>query len=151
LSTAERTGPLLRPRYPGRGPVPWRRQEGSVSVLSAAVLFLVGILSLATVDVMRAVQGVARAQMAADAAALAAAQEIAIPSGAAPEAMAADYAERNGARLVSCRCEDGSGEAVVEVEVPISLVFVGADRSVRATARAVIEGAASLRTHRTSG
>jgi hypothetical protein len=100
---------------------------------------------------MRAVQGVARAQMAADAAALAAAQEIAIPSGAAPEAMAADYAERNGARLVSCRCEDGSGEAVVEVEVPISLVFVGADRSVRATARAVIEGAASLRTHRTSG
>jgi secretion/DNA translocation related TadE-like protein len=143
MNRGDRRSRVRRPRRDARRSAPWRAQEGSVSVLSAAVLFLVGILSLATVDVMRAVQGVARAQMAADAAALAAAQEIAIPSGEAPEAMAADYADRNGARLVSCRCEVGSGEAVVQVEVPISLVFVGADRSVRATARAVIEGAAA--------
>jgi len=115
--------------------------RGSVTVLAAAVLFLAGSLSLIAVDVMRALQAKGRAQTAADAAALAAAQEIALPSGITPQQAAADYAGRNGAALLSCTCEPGSPEAVVEVEVPVVLVFLGGGRAVRAKARAVIEGA----------
>jgi hypothetical protein len=47
----------------------------------------------------------------------------------------------NGATLLVCRCEPGTAEAVVEVETPVSLAFIGPDRTVRASARAVIEGA----------
>ena len=45
-------------------------QAGSVTVLAAAVLFLAGVLVLAAVDLLRVVQARARAQTAADAAAL---------------------------------------------------------------------------------
>jgi secretion/DNA translocation related TadE-like protein len=116
-------------------------ETGSVTVLAGGILLLSGVLVLASVDLMRAVQGRARAQVAADAAALAAAQEIALPSGRSPAEVAADYASKNGATLLSCRCEPGTGEAIVEVEAPVTLVFVGPDRTVRASARAVIEGA----------
>ena len=109
-------------------------------MLTAAVLFLAAALALIAVDLMRAEASKARAQTAADAAALAAAQEIAIPSGELPGDVAAEYARRNGATLVECRCDPGTSEAVVEVEVPITLVFVGPNRTVRARARAVIEG-----------
>lgn len=120
-----------------RGP---RGDRGSVTVLTAATLFLAGVIVLASVDLMRVVGAQARAQVAADAAALAAAQEIALPSGRQPQELAVQYAEHNGATLLSCRCDPESGEAVVEVESLVPLMFVGADRTVRASARAVIEG-----------
>lgn len=115
-------------------------EAGSVTVLAASIVLLGAVLSLSAVDLMRAVYGKALAQTAADAAALAAAQEIALPSGRIPEEVAADYAGRNGATLVGCRCEPGTSEAVVEVAALVDLLFVGADRTVRASARAVIEG-----------
>src|SRR5439155_1729545 len=118
-----------------------RRQRGSVTVLMAAVLFLAGVLTLATVDLLRAVQARAKAQTAADAAALAAAQEIAVPHGRTPQEVAAEYAGRNEATLLTCTCEPLSDQAVVEVEAVVDLVFVGLDRTVRVQARAVIEGA----------
>jgi hypothetical protein len=92
--------------------------------------------------VMHVVLGKAKAQVAADAASLAAAQEIALPTGRTPAEVAAEYAAMNGATLITCRCEPGTAEAVVEVETPVPLVFVGPDRTIRASARAVIEGAA---------
>jgi secretion/DNA translocation related TadE-like protein len=116
-------------------------EGGSVTVLTGGILLLSGVLVLASLDLMQAVRGQARAQVAADAAALAAAQEIALPSGRVPAEVAAEYAARNGATLLSCRCDPGTTEAVVEVEAPVTLVFVGPDRTVRASARAVIEGA----------
>jgi len=119
---------------------PWS-ERGSVSVLAAGAMVLAAVLVLASVDIMRAVQGGARAQTAADAAALAAAQEIALPSGQVPADVAADYAVRNGATLVSCVCQPRSTEAVVEVAVTVELVFVGLDRVVHARARAVIDQA----------
>jgi Flp pilus assembly protein TadG len=122
---------------------PAESQRGSITVLTAALMFLAGVLTLAAVDLLRAVQARAVAQTAADAAALAAAQEIAIPSGKTPQDVAAEYAGRNHAAMLSCTCEPGSSEAVVEVEASVDLVFVGADRTVRAAARAVIEGAKS--------
>jgi secretion/DNA translocation related TadE-like protein len=118
-----------------------RREGGSITVLTAGILLLGGALVLASVDLMRAVEVRARAQVAADAAALAAAQEIALPAGRTPAEVAAEYAERNGATLVTCQCDPGTGEAVVEVEASVTFLFVGADGAVRASARAVIEGA----------
>jgi secretion/DNA translocation related TadE-like protein len=109
-----------------------------VTLLAAAILLLVAVLALVTVDLLRAVQGRARAQTAADAAALAAAQEIALPSGEAPAQVAGDYAGRNGAVLVSCACEGGTSEAVVEVSLTVPMVLLGPDRTVTARARAVI-------------
>jgi secretion/DNA translocation related TadE-like protein len=117
-----------------------RAERGSVTVLVAGVLLLVGVLTLASVDLLRALEAKARAQTAADAAALAAAQEIAAPSGIDPTRVAEEFAARNGAALLECRCSSGGSDAIVRVEVPVSMVFVGPDRTVTRTARAVIEG-----------
>ena len=115
------------------------RERGSVSVVTAGTLFLAGVLALVAVDLLRTLQAQAAAQTAADAAALAAAQELAIPSGTwTPTEAARSYAERNGGALVECRCDPGTQEAVVEVLVPVRLVFVGPDRTVSSWARAVV-------------
>ncbi len=115
-----------------------RAEEGSVTVLVAAVLFLACALSLVSVDLLRALQAKSQAQTAADAAALAAARELALATDQAPQA-AADYALRNGGTLVSCQCSPGTYEAIVDVEVPVDLVFVGSDRTVHARARAIVD------------
>jgi hypothetical protein len=112
-------------------------------VLAAAVMLVAGSLALAGMDLLRALDGRARAQAAADAAALAAARELAIPTGITPTEAAADYAGRNGAVLVSCTCAAGSLEAVVTVQVTVDLVFVGVDRTLQASARAVVATAAA--------
>jgi secretion/DNA translocation related TadE-like protein len=117
------------------------RERGSVTVLTTGIMVVAAVLSLASVDLLRALQGVARAQTGADAAALAAAQEIALPTGPTPSEVAADYSIRNGGTLVACTCEAGTAEAVVEVQIVVPFVLLGPDRVVHASARAVIEGA----------
>jgi secretion/DNA translocation related TadE-like protein len=116
-----------------------RAERGSVTVITVSVLSFATILVLVLVDLLRALESRSSAQTAADAAALAAAQEIARPSRADPSALAAEYAWRNAARLIECRCDGGTAAAVVTVEVAVDGLFVGADRTVRATAKAVIE------------
>ena len=59
----------------------------------------------------------ARAQTAADAAALAAVAESSPSGEGRPVEAAADYAERNGARLVKCYCDDGATAMQVLVSV----------------------------------
>jgi uncharacterized membrane protein len=126
-----------------RGEVPLG-QRGSVTVLTAGTLFLAGVLAFAAVDVMRTIHAQAVAQAAADAAALAAAQELAIPSGSMSPADAAQaYAARNGATMLVCQCDPGQMEAVVQVQVPVRLVFVGPDRTTTAWARAVVGSGSS--------
>jgi secretion/DNA translocation related TadE-like protein len=115
-----------------------RGERGSVSVLVAAILFLAGALCLVSVDLARALEAKAQAQTAADAASLAAARELALATDQGPQA-AADYAIRNGATLVSCQCAQGTYEAIVDVEVPVDLLFVGSDRTVHAKARAIVD------------
>jgi secretion/DNA translocation related TadE-like protein len=115
-------------------------ERGSVTILVAVILLLTGVLALASVDVLRALEAKARAQTAADAAALAAAQEMVLSSFNDPAAAAAEYAQRNGAALLDCDCPAGGSQAVVHVEVPVRLVFVGSDRTVSGRARAVVEG-----------
>jgi secretion/DNA translocation related TadE-like protein len=137
----QRTGSVrgLRP-FPASEPRANAAERGSVTILVAAVLLLTGVLALASVDLLRALEAKARAQTAADAAALAAAQEMVVSSSGDPAGLAAEYAERNGATLLACDCSPGGSEAVVRVEVPARLVFVGPDRTIIGKARAVIEG-----------
>ncbi len=117
-----------------------RSERGSISLLAAGVIVLVGVMVLATADVTRALTAAARAQAAADAAALAAAQEIVEPSGEDPAAAADRYAVANGAQLVSCDCPAGGSEAVVTVRVEISgLLLLRSGRQTTATARAVVD------------
>jgi secretion/DNA translocation related TadE-like protein len=114
-------------------------ERGSVSLILVAAMGFSVILGALIVDVARASGAKARAQAAADAAALAAAQEQILPSGRSPEGVAAEYAERNGARLVACRCPEDGMAAVVVVELNVRLPGLGVTRAVRAAARAVME------------
>jgi secretion/DNA translocation related TadE-like protein len=122
-------------------------ERGSVTVLVAAVIAVILTMVLLSADAARLLAGVSRAQTAADAAALAAAQEIALSADEDPAAVAAVYAEMNGGRLVQCVCPDGGPEgppgAIVTVRVdpgPMFLLSEGAD--VEAMARAVVEATA---------
>ena len=114
-------------------------ERGSISLVIVAALGFAVILGALIADVARASAGRARAQAAADAAALAAAQEQVLPSGRRPVDLASEYAARNGAQLVSCRCPERGVEAVVVVELEVSFPGLGATRTVRATARAVVD------------
>jgi secretion/DNA translocation related TadE-like protein len=114
-------------------------ERGAVSLVVVAAMGFAVILASLVVDVARASAARARAQAAADAAALAAAQEQLLPTGRSPDEVAAAYAVRNGARLVSCQCPEGGLESVIVVELDVSLPALGGIRTVRATARAVIE------------
>jgi secretion/DNA translocation related TadE-like protein len=81
-----------------------------------------------------------RARAAADMAALAAAQELALASGTEPAAFAADYAARNGAELTSCACAIGSLDASVTVAVEVAdLLLLPGPISVSVQARAVVD------------
>jgi secretion/DNA translocation related TadE-like protein len=117
-----------------------RSQRGSVSLVVAAAVAMALVVTMGAADVGRALIARSRAEATADLAALAAVQELAFPSGEDPAQLAADYAVRNGARLVSCWCADGSSEAVVRVAVPVGgFLLPLADRDVIAIARAVVD------------
>jgi secretion/DNA translocation related TadE-like protein len=115
-------------------------ERGSSSVVAAAIMMMVVVMALATADVARALAAVSRAQGAADAAALAAAQQMVEPTGDSPSAVADRFAQANGAQLVQCDCTPGGSQAVVTVRVEISgLLLLRSGRSTTATARAVLD------------
>jgi secretion/DNA translocation related TadE-like protein len=114
-------------------------ERGSVTLIVAASLAFAGVIGAFGADISRAIVARGRAQAAADAAALAAAQELVISSGRPPQDVAAEYAERGGARLDSCRCDPAVDEVVVSVTLDVHLPLLGQDRTVRARARAVVE------------
>src|SRR5438552_3448337 len=121
-----------------------RSEGGSVSVVAAGVMVLTVVLTMGAADVGRALVAQARARTAADAAALAAAQELALPSGRSPAEVASEYAVRDDGELLSCSCDTGSQEAVVEVRVPVGTLFLAPDdRWVTARSRAVVDIATS--------
>ena len=116
-----------------------RGERGSVSVVAAATIAVIAALTMGCADLARALVAVERADTAADAAALAAAQEIALPTGRPPADVASEYAQRNGGRLTECRCEAGANEAVVTVELDVGpMLIVPGHRTVSAQARAVV-------------
>jgi secretion/DNA translocation related TadE-like protein len=110
-----------------------------VTVVAAGVLLLCVVLALASADLTRAVMAASRAQTAADAAALAAAQALASPSGPDPLVAAREYAEANGGTVVDCTCSSGAVEAAVEVAVPVGpMLLLGAPATITRRARAVL-------------
>jgi Flp pilus assembly protein TadG len=116
------------------------RERGSVSIVVAAIVLLALVLSVGVADVARVIVARSHARTAADAAALAVAQELVLPSGAVPADVAAEYAERNDAILDECLCDAGTFEATVTVSIVVEgfLLVTGA-RTVTARARAVVE------------
>ena len=117
-----------------------KSERGSVSVVAAGVMVLTVVLTMGAADVGRALVAQARARTAADAAALAAAQELALPSGLSPSEVAAEYAGRDDGELLWCSCDPGSQEAVVEVRVRVGALFLGSDdRWVTAWSRAIVD------------
>ena len=113
-------------------------ERGSVSIVAIALVAVTLSLALLSVDIFQVLAAKGRAQTAADAAALAAAQQLVVPSDRSPAELAAEYASSNGAELVSCACDPGSTDAVVTVERTVSLSFLGGTRTLTASARAVI-------------
>ena len=98
--------------------------RGSASVVVAAVMAALVTLAMG----------------AADAAALAAVHEQAIPSGVEPSDLAAEYSARNGAELTACECDAGAFESLVSVRVPVGPLFLFPDdRVVVGEARAVVD------------
>src|SRR5687768_2975580 len=114
-------------------------ERGSVTLIVAASLAFAGVIGAFGADISRAIAARGRAQAAADAAALAAAQELVISSGRPPQEVAAEYAERGGARLESCRCDPAADEIFISVALDVHLPLLGQMRTVRARARAVVE------------
>jgi secretion/DNA translocation related TadE-like protein len=116
-------------------------ERGSVSIVVVALMAVALVLAMGAADLARVLTGAARAQTAADAAALAAAQELAVgSSGSAPGDLAAEYAGRNDAVLTACSCDAGGTEAVVTVTVQVgALLLAPDDRVVTARARAVVD------------
>jgi secretion/DNA translocation related TadE-like protein len=105
------------------------RERGAVSVLMIAVLVVGLVLATGAARLGGALVGRARAETAADAAALAAADRLALGDGAsAARAAAAETAASNHARLVSCDCEGTTAEVVVEVDLPAWGALVGPAR-----------------------
>jgi uncharacterized membrane protein len=115
-------------------------ERGSVSLVVAAVLAFAGILAALGTDLSRAAVAARHVQGVADAAALAAAQELVLPSGRSLAVIASEYAERGGARVVACRCHPTGDDVVVEVAAEVTLPFLGRSRTVRRAARAVAAG-----------
>jgi secretion/DNA translocation related TadE-like protein len=119
---------------PAAGPAPKAPEAGSAGILACALLALVAVLALGLGRLATGVVAVSRAHTAADAAALAAAGEIAAgrTEGDA-ERTASVTAAANGARLVRCECAGPAVSVVVSVALPSSRPVSGL---VRAAARA---------------
>ena len=117
-----------------------RQERGSVSVVIAAVVLLALVLSLGVADVAHVLVARSRARTAADAAALAVAQDLVIPSGVALSDIAANYAALNGAELSACVCEPGTFEATVTVSIQVDgFLLVAGARTVQVRSRAVVD------------
>jgi secretion/DNA translocation related TadE-like protein len=115
-------------------------ERGSVSIVFAVGVLVVLVLTMGIADVGRVLLARSRARTAADAAALAAADEMALPTGLDPETLAQEYAVRNDASLTACVCDVGTFEADVTVTVHVGslLLFPGA-RDAVARSRAVVD------------
>lgn len=111
-----------------------------MTVVTAAMMTIVAVLAMACADLAHVLVARADAQSAADAAALAGVQELAVPSGSGSSAcaIASEYATRNAASLETCETSSASAEVLVEVTVEVgpTLLF-GDGRFAHARARAV--------------
>ena len=100
-----------------------------MSILMLAALVFGLVMATGAARLGGALVGRARAESAADAAALAAADRLALGGGAAAARSAAERtATSNDARLISCACAGVSAAVVVEVDLPAPLGMFGPAR-----------------------
>ena len=106
----------------------------------AAIVLIALVMSVGLADMARVLVARSHARTAADAAALAVAQGLVLPSGTDPAQVAAQYAERNGAVVTGCVCTAGAFEDTVTVSITVEgfLLITGA-RTVPARARAFVD------------
>ena len=106
------------------------REQGAAGLLVLTLVAVALQLGLLVVDAATLLHARSRAQVAADAASLAAAPVTFRPFGASgsPAAEAAKFAAANGARLLACHCPvDGSWDTrtvAVEVTVAVDLMVL---------------------------
>jgi hypothetical protein len=97
-----------------------------------AVVFLAGMLAMGAARLGHAAATKARAETAADAAALAAADTLALGrTGSAAADAARDAAAENGARLESCTCGQNHASVVVRLEDATARAAAAVDESCR--------------------
>jgi secretion/DNA translocation related TadE-like protein len=118
-------------------------ERGAVTIVAITASLILCVGALAAADLGSMLFARARAQSAADAAALAAvvAEAPILGRNENPDAAARAEAESNGAELTSCDCPDGGTAAAVSVEVAPKLGFLSGwfGRRVRAEARAELD------------
>lgn len=118
-------------------------ERGAITIVAVTGALVLCVGALGAADLGAMVFARARAQSAADAAALAAvtAQAPVLQRGTDPEQAARDEAASNGADLVRCDCVVGSTSATVEIEVTPRLSFLSGwfGRRVHAKARAALD------------
>ena len=115
-------------------------QRGSVTVIVAALVLLVLVLSLGVADLGHVLVARSHARTAADAAALAVAQELVLPTDRNLVDLATEYATRNGAVVQTCICAAGTLETTVTVTVGVDgLLLIPGSHTVLASARAVVD------------
>ena len=118
-------------------------ERGAVAIVAIAGALILCLGALGAADLGSMLLARARAQSAADAAALAAvvAQTPILGHANDPEQAARDVAGRNGAALLRCDCPQGSTFATVEVTVMPRLVFLSGwfGRTAHASARAALD------------
>lgn len=100
-----------------------RSEEGAAGLIVAGLIAVTILLALLVSDVAALVQARARLTTAADAAALAAAPVTFAPFGTheTPTAVAAVFAQANGAVLIECGCPIDRSWASREVAVVVAL------------------------------
>ena len=114
-------------------------ERGSVTVIAAGVIVIILACTMGVADVGRVLAERSRAQTAADAAALAAAQDLALADGD-PAGDAASFATMNGSDLLSCACDPGSFDAVVRVRRSFTgLLLLPGSHQIEVSARAVVD------------
>jgi secretion/DNA translocation related TadE-like protein len=114
-------------------------ERGSVSVVLVAAMGVALVCTMGVADVGRVLVERSHAEAAADAAALAAAQDLALATGD-PTTDAARFADDNGTVLIDCSCAVDGAEAVVTVRRSFTgLLLVPGSFSIDARARAVVD------------
>lgn len=110
-----------------------------MAVLSLALMVMVIIAGLGDLAIFFVAR--AKAQTAADAAALAAASELVPGLGKDPSGQAVQFAQANGAQLRECVCRFGSKAAQVRVAVEVQFILARAlgVQEVGARARAEVD------------
>lgn len=99
-------------------------ERGNASLAVLGVCLLLGLFILGLGDTAVLLLARSQAQVAADAAALAAASELIPGASGDPTSEAARFAAANGGSVVFCLCAKGAREAVVKVRVPVQFLLI---------------------------